>query len=420
MKRNIAGLIMLALAWCTPAQAGGSSRIACTVTVGIDREATIASAEIEVTYPRPAVFWPDSDNKIRCEALDPGAVAVGEDVPGAGSGVLTVGFAAFGSVDTPGPLFACTGQMTSPPAVGDFEVAVVKATGRYAFVSTTTTTSSTTTTSTSTTTTMAPTSTTLLARSGQLPGEGDPEEPIDLQPVPIARVLSVVCEGQVTTTSTSSTTIDLGTVTTTTLPPENCTLALALGSSEPLMRLGLTLDYQRAGGFFPEGACQAEGSAGLSQQDDVEASELALNLLSLTSLQGPLPLASCIFIPTRFIPALERFRIDVDEAFAPDDSPLDPLPDVVATALDCPSLSTTTTTTTTMPPRSCGDFDGDGTVRAGDALSVLRSAVGLVDCPVSVCDLSGDGSVRASDALLALQFAVGNDVELLCDGLPPL
>lgn len=80
--------------------------------------------------------------------------------------------------------------------------------------------------------------------------------------------------------------------------------------------------------------------------------------------------------------------------------------------------TTTTTiavTTSTMPVAFvCGDADGSGTLNASDALTALKTAVGLDDCPVSVCDVNGDGNVRSSDALSILRKAVGLDVMLTC------
>lgn len=51
---------------------------------------------------------------------------------------------------------------------------------------------------------------------------------------------------------------------------------------------------------------------------------------------------------------------------------------------------------------------------ASDALFILRAAVALVSCDVTVCDPGGDGFIRASDALLTLNAAVGRDVVLAC------
>jgi hypothetical protein len=75
------------------------------------------------------------------------------------------------------------------------------------------------------------------------------------------------------------------------------------------------------------------------------------------------------------------------------------------------------TTTTTIPPEElCGDVNDDGSVKAGDALSVLRAAVGGSQCASRpcICDASGNGSIQASDALLVLRAAVGSPVSMLC------
>lgn len=81
------------------------------------------------------------------------------------------------------------------------------------------------------------------------------------------------------------------------------------------------------------------------------------------------------------------------------------------------------TTSSTLPPTTtlecmdcdvCGDANGDGSIRASDALITLRAAVGQLECALARCDANGDGKVRAGDALRLLQFAVGLAVELLC------
>lgn len=62
------------------------------------------------------------------------------------------------------------------------------------------------------------------------------------------------------------------------------------------------------------------------------------------------------------------------------------------------------------PVRACGDPGGDGAVTAGDALLVLRGAVGTSDdCPSITCDaVGGVDGVKASDALAVLRAAVGS------------
>jgi hypothetical protein len=73
-------------------------------------------------------------------------------------------------------------------------------------------------------------------------------------------------------------------------------------------------------------------------------------------------------------------------------------------------------TTTTLPAGLCGDVSGDGSVKAGDALFVLRAAVGGNQCAAEpcICDANGNGALQASDALLVLRAAVGAPVSLVC------
>ena len=74
------------------------------------------------------------------------------------------------------------------------------------------------------------------------------------------------------------------------------------------------------------------------------------------------------------------------------------------------------TTTTTLPNEVCGDASGDGSVKAADALRVLRAAVGGSEClsQPCVCDVNGSGSLTATDALITLRIAVGAPVNLAC------
>jgi hypothetical protein len=85
----------------------------------------------------------------------------------------------------------------------------------------------------------------------------------------------------------------------------------------------------------------------------------------------------------------------------------------------------TSTTTTTMGDRPCGDPIADSNesqaaagepraVVAGDALFVLRSAVGGVACPLCTCDVNDSVSITATDALLVLKVAVGQNATLDC------
>lgn len=63
----------------------------------------------------------------------------------------------------------------------------------------------------------------------------------------------------------------------------------------------------------------------------------------------------------------------------------------------------------------CGDANGDGTIKASDALRVLRAAVGpAIACPLWRCDTDDSAALVASDALRVLRYAVGQAVTLNC------
>lgn len=63
----------------------------------------------------------------------------------------------------------------------------------------------------------------------------------------------------------------------------------------------------------------------------------------------------------------------------------------------------------------CGDASGNDAVQTGDALLVLRSAIGQpVACPLERCDADGDDKLRTADALRVLKRAVGQSVVMAC------
>ncbi len=65
----------------------------------------------------------------------------------------------------------------------------------------------------------------------------------------------------------------------------------------------------------------------------------------------------------------------------------------------------------------CGDANGDGKVTAADALTTLRTAVGVGACDLARCDYNGSGDVTAADALAVLRAAVGSQTAPNCQGL---
>jgi len=66
----------------------------------------------------------------------------------------------------------------------------------------------------------------------------------------------------------------------------------------------------------------------------------------------------------------------------------------------------------------CGDANLNGQISAADALSALRTAVGLEPCGLCLCDANDSGNVSAGDAQTILRFAVGQPVPLLCPLCP--
>lgn len=68
----------------------------------------------------------------------------------------------------------------------------------------------------------------------------------------------------------------------------------------------------------------------------------------------------------------------------------------------------------------CGDANSDRRVTSTDALSALRTAVGTGSCPVYRCDFSGDGLVKSGDALLILKLGVGQSPTPKCPAAPPI
>jgi hypothetical protein len=67
------------------------------------------------------------------------------------------------------------------------------------------------------------------------------------------------------------------------------------------------------------------------------------------------------------------------------------------------------------PQFHCGDIANPRpTITAGDALAILRTAVGLETHSLCEADADGNGSITASDALRTLRTAVGQSVAMNC------
>ena len=62
------------------------------------------------------------------------------------------------------------------------------------------------------------------------------------------------------------------------------------------------------------------------------------------------------------------------------------------------------------PIGNLGDIDGDGEITANDALTILRSSVGMTDLTpeqTKLADVDNDGEITANDALAVLRYSVG-------------
>lgn len=357
-----------------PTLAGSADRMRCDVVFtisGLPQGVAVGFLDFTVDYLRPKIFPLDPEGKVGCRGLVPGAAAAAANVfTGPGGGTLTIAFAS--EPGSTSALLRCDVFVagTEAPGAADFPVlASVRAFDTA-------------------------------------------QAPID--PLPTVAVGEVRCGG--TTTTTTSTELPPST-TTTLLEPELCSFRIRTDSAGALRRLRVDVDYSGAGGNPPapaEGACR--GLGGFEVGTLAEEDTLALDSVSVAAVQGPADVAVCDFVPETGVGGPEDFVVTALLANDGGGQPTAALPQVSASGVKCPSLTTTTTTTsTTLPAPVCGDADGDGEVTAGDALAALRMAVGLASaCTVAVCDVDGSGAVKTSDALRILQAAVGVDVALSC------
>lgn len=210
---------------------------------------------------------------------------------------------------------------------------------------------------------------------------------------------------------------------------------------------------------------------------DTEAGVLTASIVSLLGFEGPLQVASCTFEDADGNATSADLALAVRDSSTVDGQPVTVavhalLPDcgdtttttttstttsttTTTSSTSTTSSSTTTTTTTTTSTSTttttlgescgngvvdgdeqcddgnaedgdgcegdctaeivCGDASGNDAVQTGDALLVLRSAIGQpVPCPLERCDTDGDDKLRTADALRVLKRAVGQSVVMAC------
>jgi hypothetical protein len=202
---------------------------------------------------------------------------------------------------------------------------------------------------------------------------------------------------------------------------DECFITIGVGTSTPLAAFSATVDYQDAPGEFEGsgnvGTCEPLSSYSLSTNDVDAERKLSIGLLSIGNpIVGPKDLLRCKWLPTSRWPVAADFDLSQQQGLTADLDVVDAM--VSITSIDCESVTTTTiattTTTSTLPDVLCGDWDGNDEILVSDALGVLRTSVGSVECPLCICDMDGNGKVFVSDALMALRIAVGVDVTTNC------
>jgi len=252
-----------------------------------------------------------------------------------------------------------------------------------------------------------------------------------------------------------------------------CEVALWLDDAVELGALQFDVDYSDvAGGFLagPVGpACVGDANNSLALfGDHPDERFLTASVLSLAGVVGPTKLAHCQFDDVTDSALAAGFVVVVTDASNPAGRPVQAprlsvtLPncgDATTTTSTTTSTTTTSTTTTTTTSTSttsttlalcgnglvddleqcddgntepddgceddcssdivCGDASGNDSVQTGDALLVLRAAVGqAVTCPHYLCDADGDAKLRTADSLRVLKRAVGQSVAMSCPPLP--
>jgi hypothetical protein len=130
--------------------------------------------------------------------------------------------------------------------------------------------------------------------------------------------------------------------------------------------------------------------------------------------QGPADFLTCDFNVhhSECQPTLDSGDdIQVLEAIGPDGA-LESPPTICPVYIDCESWPCGTPGPYIAD--RCGDADDNTTITSADALVILRGAVGLNDCPSTICDVDMNSSVSSADSLRVLKASVGIVIPLVC------
>jgi hypothetical protein len=197
----------------------------------------------------------------------------------------------------------------------------------------------------------------------------------------------------------------------------SCQVTFRIGTSTPLFSVSANPSYASAPGEFKGQStlveCEALNDTIVSVGDADQARGLSIGIVGApTAISGPKDVLRCTWLPSSRLPVIADFDMSEQTGFTPSFQEVDP--ELHVSDIDCDGTVGTTTTTTEMPPAVCGDFDGDGEVQISDALAVLRTSVGVLECAACVCDVDGSGSTSISDALIVLKISVGQGVATSC------
>jgi hypothetical protein len=196
-----------------------------------------------------------------------------------------------------------------------------------------------------------------------------------------------------------------------------CQITFRVGTSTQLFSVAANPSYADAPGEFKGQStlieCEALNSSIVSVGDADLARGLAIGIVgSPTPISGPKDVLRCTWLPSSRLPVAGDFDMSEQTAFTTGFQEVHP--DFHISDIECDGVVGSTTTTTELPPAVCGDFDENGKVAISDALAVLRTAVGVLQCAPCVCDVDGNGSVSISDALVVLRIAVGQNPNTNC------
>jgi hypothetical protein len=208
-------------------------------------------------------------------------------------------------------------------------------------------------------------------------------------------------------------------------PAAQCVFTVSMTSGTDLNNIDFTVDYSNTDGGDVEGSpsrpeCVTAlgGQAFAAFHDDDDEDRLLVSFIRLSYFSAPAPLVACRFFYDVLEPVAGDFDVDVSNAGRDgQDNNVLPLPNILVSNVECPGEFPDTTTSTTLDVTTttlggderCGFPVTNGTSpSASDALFTLKAAVGGAVCAPCVCDVSGDGNVGAGDALTILRVAVGS------------